>query len=155
MNNGGPVNRKPVLVGSAGKIVHWAVKYVGLPYEIGSRGPEKYDCWGLFKHVYEKEFGIKMPDLPGITMTSVKSQSRTIEAGIEDEWVNVLQPFDGAGVAMGQKQHIHHVGIYLDVDGGKILHANSGTGVVASSPAHLRILGFHQILYYRHKLWRL
>jgi len=137
------------------RIVHWAVKYIGLPYEPGGRGPDKYDCWGLVRHVYRNEFCMDLPDLPGIVFTSAKSQTRVIEAGIDQEWVSILKPFDGCGVAMGQKEYMHHVGVYIDADGGKILHANSGSGVVANTPAQLRMVGFKTILYYRHQLWRM
>lgn len=40
----------------------WLNQYVGIPYEVGGRGPA-LDCWGLCCLVYQNELGIVLPDL--------------------------------------------------------------------------------------------
>lgn len=34
---------------------------IGIPYETGGRGPNCYDCYGLIKHILNKD-GIEIPD---------------------------------------------------------------------------------------------
>lgn len=36
-------------------------KYVGIPYEVNSRGGGTLDCWGLLIEIFEKEFEIQLP----------------------------------------------------------------------------------------------
>jgi cell wall-associated NlpC family hydrolase len=136
------------------KYSHWAVPYIGLPYELGARGPDSYDCWGVLWTVYQNVFGITLPEYPGITMTTLAYQCGVINREIMNHWEEVQKPFDGAGVAMGMKGAAHHVGIYISADGGKILHASQDAGsVVLNTVNQLRFHGFRMIKFYRHRLW--
>lgn len=133
---------------------HWATKYIGKPFKLGARGPVAYDCWGLMREIYQTEFNIQLPDHPGVTEETLGFQSRVLLEDMSTAWVPSPEPFDGCGVAMSHKIIFHHVGVYLDVDGGKVLHAWEGTGVIASSYRDLRLArGMKNIKYYRHKLW--
>jgi cell wall-associated NlpC family hydrolase len=132
--------------------MHWASAYIGKPYEHAARGPDKFDCWGLVWAVY-KSFGIYLPEFPGITLTSPLMQCNVILQNISEDWVDVGMPFDCAAVGMSKKAAIHHVGVYIAADGGKIVHATPESGVVASTERRLRVEGFRVIRYFRHKLW--
>lgn len=35
---------------------------IGIPYKIGGRGPDCYDCYGLVKEIYRKHRNIILPD---------------------------------------------------------------------------------------------
>lgn len=35
---------------------------IGVPFEYGGRGPDSFDCYGLVKHLYEREHGVVIPD---------------------------------------------------------------------------------------------
>lgn len=132
--------------------MHWAVPYVGLKYERGARGPQSYDCWGLLWKVYQDRFNIDLPEYPGIVSKSTQVRCQTITRDIEENWEE-SESFDGAGVALSQGKAFHHVGVWVEADGGKILHAWEGLGVIASRWKDLKLRGFRVIKFYRHKKW--
>lgn len=133
---------------------HWAVRYIGMPYKLGARGPEFYDCFGLFRAVYKEQFGIDVPEWPELTTESAHQNATVILKALEaGDWIPSLQPFEGAAVAMSQGLIFHHVGVYFVADGGKVLHAYSKMGVIASTFRELGYAGFKNIKFYRHRLW--
>jgi hypothetical protein len=136
--------------------MHWATKYIGVKHLPGGRGPEYFDCWGLLWLVYANEFGIALPEYPGVTAESIFYVRRLIAKSIEEDWREVETPFDGCGVGMGQKMagYIHHVGVYAAVEEGKIVHCWEGSHTIADSSAGIRDKGFKIIKFYRHRLWQ-
>lgn len=130
-----------------------AARYIGKPYQIGGRGPEDFDCWGLLWWVYRDEFRIDLPEYPGIASRSLLSQTRTIHRAIEVDWIEISVPFNGCAVGMSQRVEMHHVGIYSSDGMGKIIHAWMGEHVLADTIKLLRLRGFRKIHYYRHCLW--
>lgn len=132
--------------------MHWTCKYVGLKYKDGGRGPSEVDCWGLLQFVYRNEFKIDLPSLPGISMANAFRLDIVIDQQIKADWIEVGNPQDGCGVGMSQKDDIHHVGIYCQADGGKIIHAWDRS-VVVDTKRGLMLKGFRVIKFYRHRLW--
>jgi cell wall-associated NlpC family hydrolase len=130
--------------------MHWAVKYVGIPQMVGGRTSAGVDCWGLLKLVYQNEFNIELPDYPGVTAQSVLDIHLTIVEAAKQEWEEILVPVDGCAVAMSQKRIIHHVGIYLNIDQGKILHCWHKHNVIVDTLFALRMKGIKTLKYYRH-----
>lgn len=35
---------------------------IGAPFEFGGRGPDKFDCYGLVRYLYQTEHGVLIPD---------------------------------------------------------------------------------------------
>lgn len=136
--------------------MHWASIYIGIPYEAGARGPEQVDCWGLVCMAYRDRANINLPPFPGLSLESNPVAAATmIKEGLlfGGDWTEVLHPFDGALVAMSQQKEIHHVGLFADVDSGRVLHCRIGQPVVADTLNGLRLRGMRIIKFYRHRLW--
>lgn len=135
--------------------MHWATKYIGLPYEPAGRGPDKVDCWGLVRLVYQREFQIELPLYPGIALeTDSLKATIAIAEGLQRDWWPVSAPFDGCLVAMSQKRSIHHIGIFIAADGGKVLHCwHAAQQTVAETVHSLRMRGMKTILFYQHAKW--
>ena len=134
-------------------MIHWAAKYIGMKYTLGSRGPNEVDCWGLLYLIYRREFHIELPEFPGIALADLMVIRNQLREAIQTDWVEVEKPFDGAAVAMSQRATLHHVGIYVRSDGGKVLHGWDGRGVVADTISDLRLKGFRVIRFFKHKTW--
>ncbi len=43
----------------------WVRRYIGIPYDERGRGPDKVDCYGLVRMVWENEFGLDLPEFGG------------------------------------------------------------------------------------------
>lgn len=128
---------------------HWAAKYIGLPYAIGGRELNGLDCWGLLRVIYRNEKGIDLPELPGITAEGVSTISREILDQTQANWTEVARPADGDAVAMSQKTVLHHVGIWAEADGGKIIHCWK-CPVIAESLKMLRLRGIRVVRFFRY-----
>lgn len=123
-----------------------ARKYIGLPWVAGGRGPEAYDCWGLLKHCRDTYFDVGLPDAPiGDEAACRQLFATKSERG---DWTPVAIPEHG-DPALLRGGRSPHVGIYLDIDGGGILHSLEGHGIIFTYVARLRSLGFGRTTFYR------
>tara|TARA_R110000737_G_scaffold344195_1_gene371077 strand:- start:350 stop:757 length:408 start_codon:yes stop_codon:yes gene_type:complete len=131
-------------------MAHWATDFLGKSWEAGARGPETFDCFGLLSEVYRIYFCEILPVYP-FNPQDVVGISRTILTESRgNDWTAVNKPQEFDAVGMGKKNSIHHVGIWTNADGGKIVHASDGKSVMIQSIAELTRLGFGRIEFYRH-----
>lgn len=129
---------------------HWATKYIGLPYAEGGRDRKGLDCWGLLRLIYKDEKGVLLPDLPGITTEGPLAIAHQIAAQEKEGWQEVPSPQDCDAVAMSLKNALHHVGIWVDADGGKVIHSWKPFCVVADTIPWLRVKGIRTIRFFRY-----
>jgi cell wall-associated NlpC family hydrolase len=113
------------------------VPYLGLRWEAGARGPDAFDCWGLLLAVRAAHFGGGVPD----TAFGDAARELYTEKMRSGSWEVVPTPTHGDGVLMREGDQ-PHVGIYLDIDGGGILHCEQGRGVVFTDLRSLRVMGY-------------
>lgn len=121
---------------------------IGCQYKEGSFGPPEagFNCWGLLHYVQAKYFDVKMPKAPiGDADTCRRMFTDRLDAKM---WAQVESPSHGDGVLMRDSKE-PHVGVYLDIDGGGILHALEGMGVIFTSTSDLNFHGFGRVKYYR------
>lgn len=119
---------------------------LGKPFQWGGRGEDAYDCWGLVIRVY----GLLGRPVPrSLTWTSESPE------GVMDEMVSELKtrswektenPVPGDILATGLGHRVHHVGVVTPFG---ILHTVKKHGVVVTSEAVLRSLGYQHFEYYR------
>ena len=134
--------------------MHWMTPYIGLPYLTGGRNKKGLDCWGLMRLIYKEEKGIELPEYPGISAEEAIIKGKVIARDTANDWIPIEKPEDGCGVAMSQKHVYHHVGVWADADGGKVVHCWEGTKfVVADTRRNLYLKGFLKIAFFRHKEW--
>lgn len=120
---------------------HWATHYVGLPYLAGGRDRAGLDCWGLLRLVYLEQRGIELPQLPGVYVDDELLISRENLAQCVKGWTEQPLPVEWCAVGMSRKTIIHHVGIWTEADGGKVIHCFHGKPVTADTPKSLLLKG--------------
>lgn len=128
----------------------WAAQYIGTPWEIGAQGPRAYDCLGFFRMVQRVHFGVDLPPV----MTPACADASAMDAlvgliggrGEVDRWPAVQQPRHGDAVLVHRPLHI---GVWLDADGGGVLHCVEGIGVIFTADAAWRTSGFGRREYFR------
>lgn len=124
---------------------HWAARYLGTPWENHSN-----DCYALVRRIYREHFAIEMP-VVDVNALSTLAVARAAAAFDRSAWREVATPADGDVVQMGCARRPHHVGVWIDVDGGRILHSTEGAGVIAQSRAQARANGWQILNIYRHQ----
>jgi len=139
------MNALPLLCLSAGDFV---ARVIGLPWQENGYGPDAYDCWGLARACQRDVFGRRLPivDYPATLRALVKIME---EHDVRDAWPEVPAPGHGDIVTMTHSVHPHHVGTWLALDGGVILHTTEREGVMCSPLHHLRLQGFRGLRYHR------
>lgn len=121
---------------------------IDLPYEKGAFGPDSFNCWGLLYYVQKNYFNTSMPIAPiGDPEGCRKLYENNMHNG---RWAVIQIPEHGCGALLRGGEE-PHVGIYLDLDGGGILHAMEGEGVIWTPLNRLRALNFGRTSYYRLK----
>ncbi len=131
-------------------MTHWATEYIGKPWVVASDGPEAYDCWGLVVEIHRRLYGRTLEIIP-VEENNLKALIRTIDAHPERKrWDIVRKPKEGDIALMRQSRHPIHVGIWLDVDGGGILHCIQGNGVVFQNLLSLASAGWKIENFYRY-----
>lgn len=102
--------------------MHWAAKYVGIPYKIGGDDLSGADCWGLVRLVLRAERGLEMPAL-AIGQAGNDAALRRCFAGWSAADLRRLCEFD---IVTMKNTFGHHVGIVAMADdfGAMLLHCD-------------------------------
>jgi hypothetical protein len=128
---------------------HWAAQYIGLLWEAGAQGPDAYDCWSFFRMVQKKHFNLEVPlilaadyDDPTLLVNLFREHEENQRWGTPKPYF----PVHGDAVIIHKPLH---VGTWLEVDGGGVLHCMRGSGVVFTHEAAWRLSGFGRREYRR------
>lgn len=130
---------------------HWAEQYIGTPWTKGGEGPDSFNCWNFFRHVQQLHFGRAVApvhadeDSPRDFIDAFRSHP---ERG---DWLEVPRPAEGDGVEVWHIRYPWHIGVWVNVDGGGLLHCVRGMGVIFSRAHELPAQGFGRIVCYRHR----
>lgn len=128
-------------------MMHWAIKYIGQPWST------ECDCWGFFRLVQREQFGV---DLPIFSPASYRLQVKGAVFAEHQEranWIEIsaAEVREGDGLLMTIGQHAAHVGIWVEVDGGRVLHSDSPRGGQLA-PLDRLAEQYTTIKFYRHKV---
>ena len=125
----------------------WPTDYIGIQWEAGAQGPDKYDCMGFFRMVQERHFGIRVPIIIAPDYDDRKAIATLFSTHEEKHrWERVQYPEHGDAVIIHVPMHI---GIWLDFDGGGVLHCARGSGVIFTHDASWKMSGHGRKEYYR------
>lgn len=133
--------------------MHWAFQYLDKKWVKGGRGPDSFDCWGLVYWIYKTHLNQELPLYPTIDASDlVKVTEKITEYSTLPDWIPLDKPQDLCIVAMSKNiDTLHHVGLFLDIDGGLILHATPNAFVIAQTERDLVKWGYRRIEYYHYK----
>lgn len=116
---------------------HWAVQYIGIPWQQGAQGPHAFNCWFFFRHVQMKHFGRDVP-VVDVEQLDMAAMHRVASAG---NWRRVETPLEGDAVLMPRPDELH-IGLWCNANGGGVLHCARGFGVVLQRPAAVALDGW-------------
>lgn len=125
------------------------VSLIGKPYKLGYEGPDYYDCWGLAKHIQSVMFGRHMPSIktPPEKVAGLVKFVKTHEA--RKQWTLAKSyPKHGQLVEMSTNELPFHIGVYLNIDGGGIIHSHENCGVCFDTMPLMKIAGWRRFIYH-------
>lgn len=131
---------------------NWAVDYLGKPWVSGATGPEAFDCWGFVRHVKRVHFNEEVPVL-NVNALSLREVLTAFRSHPEYDRHELVQgePKPGDIVVMRHTREPAHCGVWLDCDGGGVLHCARSSGVVFQRLDSLKRTGWSGVQFYRLK----
>lgn len=124
-----------------------AASYIGIPWEAGAQGPASYDCMAFFRHIQGKHFNVDVPAIIAPDYEDPMALSALFSNHEERQrWVSISKPEHGCAVMVRRPMHI---GVWLDIDGGGVLHCVRGAGVVYTAESSWATSGFGRREYFR------
>lgn len=127
---------------------HWAEQYMQrCRWVSGGNGPRDFNCWGFVRHIQRQHYDREIPvvDVERLSMPCLR---RIVETACVGVWARVDTPKDGDIVLMPRPGELH-VGNWLDLAGGRVLHCARGLDVVAQAPAALAVDGWPRLEFWR------
>ncbi len=129
---------------------HFAGRLIGLPYAQGARGPDRFDCWGLFRFVARQELGIDLPDVFCDGTLAARVRAFASLGGGAVSAVPVDCPRELDAVYLSAHRLPHHIGVWIEPDRRKgVLHAIAGAGVVFQRVPDLAAHGLQIVAFLR------
>lgn len=93
--------------------VQLIAKYLRCKYEDGARGPKKFDCWGMTRHVRHFELGFRLlPEFGSLRNTDPRGFTRAYES--EALMMERCEPEHGAVAAVLIGRTCVHVALVYD-----------------------------------------
>ena len=128
----------------------WVNSYIGLPWVSGGRVFPEFDCWGLVRDVYRKQLDVELNNYPYNT-GELLFVAKEMIADLREDWVELEKPEDLCLVTMATKRAPHHVGIFLSLDGGLVLHSGEHQSACCQTVSQLKSTqGFNSIRYFKY-----
>jgi len=118
-------------------------QYIGLPWST-----EEYDCMSFVRKIQADHFDIEMPVISIPDYDDVRGLVGLMNGHAENQnWFPIQIPMHGDLVLIRTPMHL---GIWINVDGGGVLHCVRGAGVVYTKDSHWSTSGFGRKQYLRH-----
>lgn len=120
-----------------------------IPYEAGAQGPGSYDCMGFFRMIQRDHFGIAVPPVLVEESSDIRVIRDLFNRGEYGVWHAQKKPVHGDMVIVSRPLHI---GVWLDIDGGGVMHCVRGDiGVIFTKDCAWGVSGFGRREFYRHE----
>lgn len=121
--------------------LHYIQTLVGTPWERSG-----LHCWKLVVMIQGDVFGRRLPDGPTVAPKLAERREIVSVDPTPFGWAEVPVPIHGAIVRMyrigGNPADVEHTGVYLDLDGGRVIHTNHPHGVVVDTLHELAARGW-------------
>lgn len=132
-------------------MTHFANKYIGRPWVAGAQGPDSFDCWGFVRYVLKHEYGHDVPPV-NVNPENLRDVLHAFKSDLAfTAFIEAPSPRAGDVVLMRQAKNPVHAGLWLDIDGGGVLHCVRGYGVVFQNIRSLNTCGWFLDSFYRVK----
>ena len=122
-------------------MTHWGEQYIGIPWSADGEGPDAYHCWAFVCHVQQRHFDRELPAIPN--PEDLLAIARDFRDHPErNRWDLSHDPKEGDCVLLRQARYPIHVGVWLDVDEGGVLHCAQEAGVAFQNLVSLAANGW-------------
>lgn len=125
-------------------------RVAGLPWREGANGPDAFDCWGLARATQAELFDRDIPVMSRDPADVLAVLKRVVQSDPEIGWVEVKNPAHGDLVTLRHVKEPQHIGTWLAIDRGRLLHAVANAGVCFDAKPMLTMTGWGRFRFYRY-----
>ena len=123
--------------------------FLGRKWSPDGKGPTHFNCYNLCRAVYRDVWGIDIPEV-NVNARDVANVVRGFRNASDIPcWERIEQPLHGDAVVFAQRLAPVHMGLWLELNGGVILHAAERLGVTCVPAGMMRDYGYTKPEYYR------
>ena len=123
-------------------------KYSGVPFLEHGRDTDGWDCWGIYRHIFNDFCGVLLPEFSDC-YEGILSSRNAIASEIKAQrmtWKEVFDPKESDGVLLRLRGIPMHIGYVLPNN--QFIHCLDGEGTVVENYTHVlwrnRVLGFYR-----------
>ena len=126
---------------------HWSIAHIGKPWIKGT-----HECGHFFCALMLERFALSVALIDADAL-DLRSCIRALSGNHPEfaNWTPIAEPREGDCIRLSHSRHPHHVGMWVDADGGGVLHCVEGAGVIFSNRRALRVAGWNIVTMLRHK----
>ena len=107
----------------------WVDEVVGCGWRLGAVGPDEWDCFTVVEYGFKRAWNVNL-ELPQGASVEPLAFDRAVNTAMQvGGWRRVAAPVAGCVVFMSRSVKFHHMGMWVPVNGGRVLHAAEGVGV--------------------------
>jgi cell wall-associated NlpC family hydrolase len=121
----------------------------GLPYAEGANGPRAYDCWGIARRCERELFGRELPVGSRDPAELAQVFAKIVRRDSSVDWIEVKRPQHGDVVTLRHTDHPRHIGVWLALNRGAVLHAVENAGVQLELRAPMEMQGWTGFRFFR------
>lgn len=129
-----------------------ALYAAGIVWRLGARGPRAFDCWSLTQLVQQHLFGRALMDVDLGARPSRTDILRAVALHPAHAQWRAREAEEGAMhgdvVTMAHRSAPWHVGTWLSLDGGVVLHCAEEAGLRVDDARSLRASGWAALRFY-------
>ena len=124
------------------------INYIGKKWGEGAAGPDEYDCHYLVLEIQDKFYDKILPSVQVNAASLLDVVKKITKDKVWEQFIKLNNPEDGCIVKLFTASNPNHIGVYIDIDGGGVIHALRGSGVIFDSVFILEKT-YAQIEYYK------
>lgn len=110
--------------------INKVLQYINKKWESGATGPDKFDCHGLVVDVQKNIYNHTMPSVK-VNSDSLLCVVKAISKHeVWEQFEKISAPEDGCIVKMFTAEEPNHIGVYINIDNGGVLHSLRHQSVV-------------------------
>lgn len=122
---------------------------LGTRYQVNGTGPNGFDCWTFTQHIQKILWSRQLADAPLPESGNIRELVRIIKYHNEHKnWRVVDRPVHSGLVELSCSRHPHHIGTWLDIDGGGLVHCDGPAGVTFDPLIALKAAGWRRFIFY-------
>ncbi len=122
---------------------------LAIPYKLNGQYPEAFDCWTFTRHLQNALWSRKLEHVPLPVSGMIRDMVKIIRDHPEHKkWKVVNRPSHSCLVELSHSKHPHHIGTWLDIDGGGIAHCDAVAGVSFDPIVALKATGWQRFIFY-------